>query len=115
MGRPLAPPEARRPTRSSSASPYDGELNAIYLLPTTQRQGAGRRLTAAVAQHLAACGHRGLIIWALAENIAAGRFYERLGGVVVAEQPIEIGKPLVEVAYGWPDLPALAQSIATGA
>mgnify|MGYP001171556972 CR=1 FL=1 len=100
-----------RSTRSEAANtiiqrvPYESELNAIYLLPTMRRQGIGRRLTAAVAQHLAARGHHGLIVWALADNAPARRFYERLGGVVVAEQPIEIGKPLVEVAYGWPDLP----------
>ena len=44
-------------------------------------------------------GRPGLV---LALNGAARRFYERLGGRLVAERPIDVGShPFVEVAYGW--------------
>jgi hypothetical protein len=41
-------------------------------------------------------------LWVLRENAKARRFYERLGGVVVAEkEERRAGGVLVEVAYGW--------------
>ena len=45
----------------------------------------------------------GLAVWVLALNVEARRFYERLGGSLVAERPIAIAShPFAEVAYGWP-------------
>jgi ribosomal protein S18 acetylase RimI-like enzyme len=81
-----------------------GALYALYVLPSRQRQGCGRRLVQAVARRLVASGMRSVLVWVLAANIPARRFYEALGGAVVREQPIEIGgATLTEVAYGWPD------------
>lgn len=51
-------------------------------------------------------------MWALAGN-PARHFYEALGGVFVASQPVEIGGlTLEEVAYGWDDLGVLEDAIA---
>jgi hypothetical protein len=48
-----------------------------------------------------------MIVWALEANPAC-RFYQRLGGVPVAAQTIDIGgQSLPEVAYGWPDITVL--------
>jgi GNAT superfamily N-acetyltransferase len=93
---------------------YDAELYAIYLLPVYQRRGFGSRLTRAVAARLAAIGYTALLVWVLATN--PGRaFYERLGGRQLAEQTIEIGgQPVMEVAYGWPDLAGLLASLDAG-
>jgi len=80
---------------------YQGELYALYLLPSVQRQGLGRQLLLAVARHLLRQGITTMLIWALAEN-PARRFYEAMGGTYVREQPIQIGAELLqEVAYGW--------------
>lgn len=80
---------------------FDGELGAIYLLASHQKHGAGRALVRAVAGELRERGFRNLVVWALRDNPACG-FYERLGGMRVAEQPIAIGGvELPEVAYGW--------------
>jgi GNAT superfamily N-acetyltransferase len=80
---------------------YDGELGAIYLLATHQRNGAGRALVQRLAQTLRQRGFRSCVVWALEANSAC-RFYERLGGVRVASQPIEIGGvSLTEIAFGW--------------
>ena len=46
-----------------------------------------------------------ILLWVLAENWPARRFYEALGGEYVSEQQIMIGNTLLlEVAYGWKDL-----------
>ncbi len=49
-----------------------------------------------------------MIVWVLRDNQAARRFYERLGGVYIREQPITIGSSLVqEVSYGWKSLDSI--------
>jgi len=90
---------------------YRGELYAIYLLATYQRQGLGRRLTTAVVQRLLQCGLSSMLVWVLAAN--PGRaFYATLGGQQVDEKTTTIGAtPLLEVAYGWPDLRELVQRL----
>ncbi len=86
---------------------YDAEIGSIYLLATHQRRGAGRALVAAIARALQERGFKNCVVWALEANPACG-FYQRLGGVPVARQPIEIGgASLPEVAFGWPDIRVL--------
>jgi hypothetical protein len=52
-----------------------------------------------------------MLVWVLAAN--PGRaFYATLGGQQVDEKEITIGAaPLLEVAYGWPDLRELAHRL----
>lgn len=93
----------------SGMSDYSGELMAIYLLQTAQRGGTGRRLISAVANWLADSGHQSMMVWVLADN-PSRRFYEKLGGVAIAEKLIELaGVQLVEVALGWKDLTRLIE------
>jgi GNAT superfamily N-acetyltransferase len=88
---------------------FDGELGAIYLLATHQKQGAGAALVRRIASDLTERAFRSMAVWVLKANPSRG-FYERMGGVQVAEQGIEIGGvTLPEVAYGWKDISALAQ------
>jgi L-amino acid N-acyltransferase YncA len=87
---------------------YDAELRAIYLLEAHQRGGLGRAMARAAAAGLLARGHRSLFLWVFAEN-ASRHFYEALGGQVIAEGQGEYGGALkAKLAYGWPDLAALA-------
>lgn len=87
---------------------YRAELLGLYLLGAHQRRGLGRRLVAAVAGSLGQQGHCALLLWALAENAPARRFYEVLGGRLLRERDTPLGGiPVREVAYGWPDLRAL--------
>jgi ribosomal protein S18 acetylase RimI-like enzyme len=84
---------------------FSGELYAIYVLESAQRRGNGRELVRAVAGALREMKLTDMIVWVLRDNIAARRFYERLGGVYVREQPITIGTTtLDEVSYGWRSL-----------
>jgi L-amino acid N-acyltransferase YncA len=88
---------------------YKAELYAIYLLPTCQRQGLGRRLVRAVAAQFAAHELRSMVVWVFEANERARRFYEQLGGRRVGTAQFELGGvALQEVAYGWPEVDALS-------
>lgn len=89
------------------AEDYDGELVGLYLLRSHHREGMGRALVREFARRLALRGFKSMVVWALKENPACG-FYERMGGVRVGEQTIEVGGlVLPEVAFGWKDIRAL--------
>ena len=80
-----------------------GELHLLYLIRACHRRGIGRALFDACHYELARGGHRGLLVWVLAENDAR-RFYERLGGELSGESVVTIaGARLREVAYVWRD------------
>ena len=95
---------ARQRSAELAAASYAGEVAAIYVLRAGQGRGAGRLLMQAMARRLIAEGYRSMALWVLTANAPARRFYERLGGVVVAER-VEGGD--AEVAYGWRDVASL--------
>jgi len=91
---------------------FGGEFYAIYLADHAQGQGWGRRLMGNMAVEMLAGNRRSAVVWVLRENPSRW-FYERLGGVRLAEQPIYFaGVRLTEVAYGWSDLLPLARQAA---
>ena len=93
--------------RTGKYEAYIGELYAIYLLEGQQGKGIGQKLFQSVVKDLKEKKLNSMLIWALAENPAC-RFYEKLGGKKIDTSEIEIdGKKLVEVAYGWSELPDL--------
>ena len=95
------------PNREAS-SEFSSELFTIYLLPNYLRRGVGRKLITAVARSLVASGSGSMLVWVLAKNWPARKFYETLGGTYVSKQEITTGgASLVEVAYEWSDLSAL--------
>lgn len=86
---------------------YRGELYAIYILESFRRQGLGTRLVSAIMTALAKAGIDSALIWVLADNPCRG-FYEALGGRIIAEQDIDVGRQrLRECAYAWRPLPLL--------
>lgn len=83
---------------------YEGELYAIYLIQLAQRQGLGTLLVQHFVRELRARCFGSMAVWVLAAN-PFRKFYEALGGTVVAEQQIERGgQSFTECAYGWQDL-----------
>jgi ribosomal protein S18 acetylase RimI-like enzyme len=56
-----------------------GEVYAIYVDPACQGRGAGSRLLAAAARHLAEAHFTGASLWVLTGNHPARRFYESQG------------------------------------
>ena len=88
---------------------YRGELCGLYVLPEWHGQGIGRQLVATFTRWLMDSGFDTMMVWTLAGN-PFRRFYENLGGKLVAEKDIEIGEQkLVEVAFGWDDLGLLIE------
>jgi phosphoribosylanthranilate isomerase len=88
--------------------PQAGEIHAVYVLQSAQRQGVGRSLMAALARDLLAQGNCSAALWVMEGNTPARRFYERLGGREIArrEQQRE-GFSAIGIAYGWGDLNSL--------
>ncbi|MCE7985947.1 MAG: GNAT family N-acetyltransferase [Caldilinea sp. CFX5] len=89
--------------------PNAAEVSALYVRPTEQGQGLGRRLVQAVAAHQARLGRQALMISVLTNNAPARRFYEALGGQLIGTRQTEdYGYPEPQVVYGWPDIRELA-------
>lgn len=85
--------------------PFEAEMYALYLFETAKRQGIGEKLFRAVTEKFRTEGYYSMMLWVLADNHFARRFYEKMGGRAVTEQMITIGgKELLEVAYGWDQL-----------
>lgn len=87
---------------------YRGELYAIYILEEYQRMGLGRRLFSCVTRRLLSDGFSSMLLWVLEDNHPAIRFYESLGGERLGRKTVTIGGvDLVEVSYGWSEIPDL--------
>ena len=79
-----------------------GEIYELYLLPECQGIGLGSRLFSAAREKLANFGLKGMVVWALEDNVGALSFYEGIGGRDIAEG-VEIfdQKALKKVAFVW--------------
>jgi GNAT superfamily N-acetyltransferase len=83
---------------------FTAEITELYVLRSAQRQGIGSGLMEAMAGVLLDRGHRAMCLWVLEANAAARRFYESVGGTLIAQKR----GGLAEAAYGWTDLRPLA-------
>jgi ribosomal protein S18 acetylase RimI-like enzyme len=91
----LGPNRTRRLT-------YAGEIYEIYLKPSHQGVGLGRRLFREARRALASNGLEGLVVWALEDNRPACGFYGALGGVAVARAMESFGdRRLGKTAFAW--------------
>ena len=87
--------------RNSGPRPC-GEIYELYLRPECQGCGLGRRLFAAARGELGGHGLQRLLVWALAENEIACRFYRAMGGAKSARsQDRFCGVPLAKIGFGW--------------
>lgn len=86
--------------------PYQGELVALHVRRDFQHRGVGRRLFTSLYDALRVADCSSLFAWVLRNNPACG-FYERLGGVCIAQKGWQnnhyFGTDIQEVAYGWMD------------
>ena len=82
---------------------YDGEIAAVYVLKSDQRQGLGKRLMTTMMRDLVDRGVSAFTLWVPRENIPARSLYEQLGGKLIGQRS-DAGPhgTLAEVAYGWP-------------
>ena len=100
---------ATSPNRDDD-TPYSAELLMIYLALGYWRRGIGQKLMHATTTWLIGQGMASMIVWGLAENWPARRFYEALGGQYFGQRSTDIaGSPLPEVSYDWTDITMLAK------
>lgn len=86
----------------SSNLKQQGEIYELYLKPEYQGIGLGSRLFAAARARLVANGLKGLVVWALEDNVNALQFYAGAGGRDFAEG-VEVfdQKALRKIAFVW--------------
>lgn len=95
---------------------YDGEFHALYLLRRAQGRGLGTALMAAMAGAFLERRRTAATVWVLRENWRARAFYEKLGGSLIAERPLDFdGTCVMEVAYGWADVTPISRLGGKGA
>lgn len=76
------------------------QIWAIYVLPGWQRKGVGSLLWEAAVNRARQLGSVELVLWVLAENTSARRFYERQGAIPAEERDFPVGGGSVsEVCY----------------
>lgn len=87
---------------SNDGEGYDCELMALYVKPTLKQQGIGTKMFNYVKEDLKKQGKQKMILWCLKENYSSRKFYEKMGGKIVAEHDIKIGnKKYPEVGFGY--------------
>lgn len=90
------------PSRARTGPPR-GEIYELYVRPEAQGVGFGRRLFDEARRRLRAGGLVGLVVWSLAENDLACRFYRALGGQECRHGHSLIGgNRLALTAFAWP-------------
>lgn len=90
------------PCRDTDSDPrWVGEIQALYLLPQFWGDGVGRLLMNEGVRRLVAAGCREIVLWVLAANWRARRFYEaggwRADGTTKTND--SRGVPLAEMRY----------------
>ena len=73
-------------------------------------RGAGTRLMRELAARIEERGHKSLCLGVVKGNAGAGRLYERLGAMVVGEEPASWAVGVDHVIYRWPDLAPLTSA-----
>lgn len=85
-----------------STLPFGGEVYELYLKPEYQGVGFGEKLFLAARGELKRRGYGGTVVWVLADNARAIRFYQNAGGRAVAEGSEHFdGQRLRKIAYAW--------------
>ncbi len=86
---------------------YDSSVQGLYVLPTRQGQGIGRRLLAYASSELHRHKARSLEVGCIKENPSC-EFYRHLGGVEIGRRKAQIDLfDTEEILFGWPDLSVL--------
>ena len=88
----------------------DGHLYALYIAASQHRQGIGRNLANAAAQHWLAQGGSTMTIGVLAQNLSARAFYESIGAKLLKYNTYNWdGFDLPDCLYIWDDLAKIAK------
>ena len=79
-----------------------GEIYELYVRPEYHGCGLGRRLFAAARRELGREGLDRVIVWALADNMIACRFYTAMGGAEYGRSEDRFcGVSLAKIGFSW--------------
>jgi GNAT superfamily N-acetyltransferase len=88
--------------RARGEAQIEGEVYAIYFAHHAKRHGLGTEMFERTRDWMEAQGMRSMIVWVLANNPHARRFYEAAGGRRDRAKQTQVGGfPVVEQAYVW--------------
>jgi ribosomal protein S18 acetylase RimI-like enzyme len=77
-----------------------GEIWGIYITPDYWRRGVGRMLVGEAEHILRSRSYNEVVLWVLADNAAARRFYEKMGFALDGmDKMVDLGSPLKVVRY----------------
>jgi GNAT superfamily N-acetyltransferase len=97
-----SPADATPPTEAGFAG-ETGEVYALYVSPDWWSTGTGRSLMAAALKALSQAGYQRAVLWVLAGNARARRFYERAGFTADGAENVLAGLGgVLEVRYARP-------------
>jgi GNAT superfamily N-acetyltransferase len=95
---------------------WDCLLDNLHVVPDLKGQGLGRQLMSAVAERVWRSNRHGrLHLWVYEQNLAARRFYERLGGALTGRHAelAPDGTEVNVIRYCWSELSGLAGRFTT--
>ena len=84
-------------------------LESLHVLRESRGQGTGTRLMQATAAELISLGHNSMRLGVISGNLAAARFYERLGGMLLGVEPVSWAPGVTHMVYAWSDLRPLVE------
>ena len=96
-------PADAAPLTEAGLAGETGEVYALYVAPDWWSTGTGRSLMAAALTALSEAGYRRAVLWVLAGNARARRFYERAGFSADGAENVLTGLGgVLEVRYARP-------------
>ena len=84
-------------------------LESLHVLRELRGSGIGSLLMRCTAARAIARGHNSMRLGVISGNVAAARFYERLGGAMIGLEPVTWAQGVAHEVYRWADLALLAQ------
>jgi ribosomal protein S18 acetylase RimI-like enzyme len=85
-------------------------LESLHVLRELRGSGIGSLLMRRTAERVIERGHNSMRLGVISGNVAAGRFYERLGGTMIGLEPVTWAQGVAHEVYRWADLAALARA-----
>jgi ribosomal protein S18 acetylase RimI-like enzyme len=82
-------------------------LESLHVLREFRGSGIGRLLMRRTAEEVGARGHSSMRLGVISGNVAAARFYERLGGTMIGLEPVSWAQGVAHEVYRWADLSSL--------
>jgi ribosomal protein S18 acetylase RimI-like enzyme len=82
-------------------------LESLHVLSELRGSGIGTLLMRRTAERLIARGHSSMRLGVFSGNVAAARFYERIGGTMIGLEPVTWAQGVTHEVYRWADLASL--------